>query len=81
MARLPMHCDLAGLELSVANADARLIKETGQFCMYRHGAGRGVLSQIIREMLMPRTSERQGRIIDHDQQDGSMEKKKIEGYF
>jgi sulfate adenylyltransferase subunit 2 len=38
------------------------------------------LPQIIQEMLMTRTSERQGRIIDHDQ-DGSMEKKKIEGYF
>ena len=37
------------------------------------------LPQIIQEMLMTRTSERQGRIIDHDQ-DGSMEKKKIEGY-
>lgn len=36
--------------------------------------------QIIQEMLLTRTSERQGRIIDHDQ-DGSMEKKKIEGYF
>ncbi|OYT97185.1 MAG: sulfate adenylyltransferase small subunit [Pseudomonas sp. PGPPP3] len=38
------------------------------------------VSQIIQEMLLTRTSERQGRIIDHDQ-DGSMEKKKIEGYF
>ena len=38
------------------------------------------LPEIIQEMLLTRTSERQGRIIDHDQ-DGSMEKKKIEGYF
>jgi hypothetical protein len=68
-----MNCDLADFELSVTNAAARLIKETGQSCIYRHGAGRGVLSQIIREMLMTRTSERQGRIIDHEQ-DGSMEK-------
>ncbi|QLC73934.1 sulfate adenylyltransferase subunit CysD [Pseudomonas sp. LPB0260] len=38
------------------------------------------LPQIIQEMLTCTTSERQGRIIDHDQE-GSMEKKKIEGYF
>jgi len=35
---------------------------------------------IIAEMLRTRTSERQGRVIDHDQA-GSMEKKKQEGYF
>ena len=38
------------------------------------------LPSIIQEMLTYTTSERQGRLIDHDQ-DGSMEKKKIEGYF
>jgi sulfate adenylyltransferase subunit 2 len=38
------------------------------------------LPQIIREMLLTRTSERQGRAIDHDQA-ASMEKKKQEGYF
>jgi sulfate adenylyltransferase subunit 2 len=38
------------------------------------------LPEIIREMLLTRTSERQGRLIDHDQA-GSMEKKKQEGYF
>lgn len=38
------------------------------------------LSEIIGETLLTRTSERQGRIIDHDQS-GSMEKKKQEGYF
>lgn len=38
------------------------------------------LPEIIREMLLARTSERQGRLIDHDQA-GSMEKKKQEGYF
>jgi sulfate adenylyltransferase subunit 2 len=38
------------------------------------------LSGIIQEMLLARTSERQGRVIDHDQS-GSMEKKKQEGYF
>jgi sulfate adenylyltransferase subunit 2 len=35
---------------------------------------------IVREMLTVRTSERQGRLIDHDQS-ASMEKKKREGYF
>jgi sulfate adenylyltransferase subunit 2 len=38
------------------------------------------LPQIIQEMLLTRTSERQGRLIDHDQA-GSMEEKKREGYF
>jgi sulfate adenylyltransferase subunit 2 len=35
---------------------------------------------IIREMLTTRTSERQGRMIDHDG-NASMERKKQEGYF
>jgi sulfate adenylyltransferase subunit 2 len=35
---------------------------------------------ILQEMLLARTSERQGRVIDHDAA-GSMEKKKQEGYF
>ncbi len=38
------------------------------------------LPEIIQEMLLSRNSEREGRIIDKDQE-GSMEKKKIEGYF
>ncbi|MBS0464294.1 MAG: sulfate adenylyltransferase subunit CysD, partial [Proteobacteria bacterium] len=38
------------------------------------------LEQVISEMLVARTSERQGRVIDHDQA-ASMEKKKREGYF
>jgi sulfate adenylyltransferase subunit 2 len=38
------------------------------------------LSQVIQEMLLTTTSERQGRVIDHDQA-ASMEKKKQEGYF
>ncbi|AAU91270.1 MULTISPECIES: sulfate adenylyltransferase subunit CysD [Methylococcus] len=38
------------------------------------------LPEIIQEMLLTRTSERQGRLIDHDQA-GSMEEKKKEGYF
>lgn len=38
------------------------------------------LPEIIQEMLLTTTSERQGRVIDHDQA-GSMEQKKREGYF
>jgi sulfate adenylyltransferase subunit 2 len=38
------------------------------------------LPQIIQEMLLATTSERQGRMIDYDEQ-GSMEQKKKEGYF
>jgi sulfate adenylyltransferase subunit 2 len=38
------------------------------------------LQEIIQEMLLTRTSERHGRLIDFDQA-GSMEKKKQEGYF
>jgi sulfate adenylyltransferase subunit 2 len=38
------------------------------------------LPQIIQEMLLTKSSERQGRIIDHDAA-ASMEKKKQEGYF
>jgi len=38
------------------------------------------LPQVIQEMLLTTTSERQGRAIDHDQS-ASMEKKKAEGYF
>jgi sulfate adenylyltransferase subunit 2 len=36
--------------------------------------------EVIREMLLTAVSERQGRLIDHDE-DASMEKKKREGYF
>ncbi len=38
------------------------------------------LPEIIQEMLLATTSERQGRVIDHDQS-GSMEEKKRKGYF
>jgi sulfate adenylyltransferase subunit 2 len=38
------------------------------------------LPEIIQEMLLCTTSERQGRVIDNDSA-GSMEKKKMEGYF
>jgi sulfate adenylyltransferase subunit 2 len=38
------------------------------------------LPEIIQEMLLAKTSERQGRVIDNDEE-GSMEDKKKEGYF
>jgi sulfate adenylyltransferase subunit 2 len=38
------------------------------------------LTEVVQEMLLTTTSERQGRVIDHDSS-GSMEKKKQEGYF
>ncbi len=43
-------------------------------------SGADTLSGILQEMLRTRTSERQGRVIDHDAT-ASMEKKKQEGYF
>ena len=39
------------------------------------------LNEVIQEMLLTTSSERQGRVIDKDSGDGSMEKKKQEGYF
>jgi sulfate adenylyltransferase subunit 2 len=43
-------------------------------------SGAATLLDIIQETLVARGSEREGRVIDHDQA-GSMEKKKQEGYF
>lgn len=43
-------------------------------------SGADTLEKIIAEMLVSTTSERQGRVIDHDPS-ASMEKKKQEGYF
>ena len=43
-------------------------------------SGAATLPEIVQEMLLARTSEREGRVIDHDQT-GSMERKKQEGYF
>ena len=44
-------------------------------------SGAATLPDIIREMLLTTTSERQGRAIDKDAGGASMEKKKQEGYF
>ncbi|MDO6564292.1 sulfate adenylyltransferase subunit CysD [Amphritea sp. 1_MG-2023] len=43
-------------------------------------SGAQTLPEIIQEMLLTTTSERQGRVIDNDGA-GSMEQKKMEGYF
>jgi sulfate adenylyltransferase subunit 2 len=43
-------------------------------------SGATTLPEIIQEMLLTKVSERQGRVIDHDQA-ASMEQKKREGYF
>ena len=39
------------------------------------------LAEVVQEMLLTTTSERQGRIIDKDEGGAGMEKKKQEGYF
>ena len=49
-------------------------------CYPLSGAVETTLPQIIQEMLLTTTSERQGRMIDHDSA-ASMEKKKQQGYF
>ncbi len=45
-----------------------------------HESSAVTVPEIIQEMLLAKTSERQGRLIDHDEA-GSMEQKKREGYF
>jgi sulfate adenylyltransferase subunit 2 len=52
-------------------------------CTYCTGAVRstaGTVEEIIQELRITKKSERENRIIDHDQ-DSSMEQKKREGYF
>ena len=39
------------------------------------------VEEVVAEMLLTKTSERQGRAIDRDAGSASMEKKKQEGYF
>ncbi|MEZ6111739.1 MAG: sulfate adenylyltransferase small subunit, partial [Pirellulaceae bacterium] len=39
------------------------------------------LPEIIQEMLLTKTSERQGRVIDQDEGGAGMEEKKKRGYF
>jgi len=67
----------------LAHVEERMIRFRTLGCYPLSGAIESTattLPEIIREMLLTRVSERQGRLIDHDQ-DASMEKKKREGYF
>ena len=75
------------LEHLSAEEKARITKKMVRFrtlgCYPLTGAVESTaatLPQIIQEMLLTKTSERQGRVIDHDGA-GSMEEKKRQGYF
>ena len=64
-------------------AEQRLVRFRTLGCYPLTGAvesSADTLEAIVSEMLTARTSERQGRVIDHDE-NASMEKKKKEGYF
>jgi len=73
--RMPLHADEAPALKSVRFRTLGCYPLTGAI-----ESEADTLSAIIREMLLATTSERQGRVIDHDST-GSMEKKKQEGYF
>lgn len=63
--------------------EARMVRFRTLGCYPLTGAlpsDAATLPDIIREMLLTKYSERQGRLIDFDE-DGSMEAKKREGYF
>ena len=64
-------------------SDLRLVRFRTLGCYPLTGAVESratTLEEIVIEMLTASTSERSGRLIDHDES-GSMEKKKREGYF
>ncbi len=66
-----------------AKAEQRVVRFRTLGCYPLTGAVESTattLPEIIQEMLLATTSERQGRVIDHDQS-GSMEEKKRKGYF
>ncbi|NOY40408.1 MAG: sulfate adenylyltransferase subunit CysD [Planctomycetes bacterium] len=66
-----------------AQAEDRVVRFRTLGCYPLTGAVESTattLPEIIQEMLLATTSERQGRVIDHDQS-GSMEEKKRKGYF
>ena len=72
---------------TLVNVSAKPRTETVRFrtlgCYPLSGAVRSTATtvpEVIAEMLDSKTSERQGRVIDHDGA-GSMEQKKREGYF
>jgi len=73
--RMPLHADEAPALKSVRFRTIGCYPLTGAI-----ESEADTLSAIIQEMLLATTSERQGRVIDHDST-GSMEKKKQEGYF
>ena len=73
--RMPLHSDEAPALKSVRFRTLGCYPLTGAI-----ESEADTLSGIIQEMLLATTSERQGRVIDHDST-GSMEKKKQEGYF
>jgi sulfate adenylyltransferase subunit 2 len=73
--RMPLHADEAPALKSVRFRTLGCYPLTGAI-----ESEADTLSAIIQEMLLATTSERQGRVIDHDST-GSMEKKKQEGYF
>ena len=63
--------------------DMRLVRFRTLGCYPLTGAiesSATTIEEIVAEMLTATTSERQGRVIDHDE-GASMEKKKREGYF
>ncbi|MEL7653486.1 MAG: sulfate adenylyltransferase subunit CysD [Stutzerimonas stutzeri] len=66
-----------------ARIEKRMVRFRTLGCYPLTGAAESTatsLPEIIQEMLLTRTSERQGRVIDHDAT-GSMEEKKRQGYF
>ncbi len=73
--RLPLHPDETPIMKSVRFRTLGCYPLTGAV-----ESDADSLEEIIQEMLLTTTSERQGRAIDHDSS-GSMEQKKMEGYF
>tara|TARA_R110002096_G_scaffold432240_1_gene648619 strand:+ start:29905 stop:30804 length:900 start_codon:yes stop_codon:yes gene_type:complete len=73
--RMPIHDGEAVVEKMVRFRTLGCYPLTGAF-----ESEANTLENIIQEMLLTRTSERQGRVIDQDA-DASMEQKKQEGYF
>ena len=74
--RMPLAAGEQPKRRKVQVPDARLLSAVRA----RSSRDADTLAGVIAEMLLARTSERQGRVIDHDQA-ASMEKKKQEGYF
>ncbi len=73
--RMPLHAD--------EKPEMRMVRFRTLGCYPLTGAiesDAATLEDIVKEMFTARTSERQGRVIDHDEK-ASMEKKKKEGYF